>query len=542
MAKNYGFIIDNRRCIGCHACTVACKSEHSVPVGVNRTWVKYIEKGVFPDSRRLFSVMRCNHCDDAPCVEICPVTALYRREDGIVDFDNRRCIGCKACMQACPYDALYIDPQTHTAAKCNYCAHRIDVGLEPACVVVCPTQAIISGDLNDPDSRISKLKSRHQVTARKVEKGTQPALFYIDGDVASLDPLATEVNSENLWGQQNRGVAQHVDPAENDSRHPLDRLGDWLSLGETNNTISNTVQSIRESLASTPRRVYDAPQKGVTWGWQVTAYLWTKGIAAGAVMVSTAATFFGLIADRPGLHLLAAMIGLIFLALTGGLLTIDLEQPRRFLYVLLRPQWRSWLVRGAYIITAFGLLLPIYAGLAILGWSSGLINCVVFLAGLATAVYTAFLFAQAKGRDYWQSPVLPFQMFAHSVLLGAGVLAILAPFSKDFSFGSTMVGNWPWFVAAMMAAAAVIHLACDFIDMFLTHSSAAAEKTAKAIFKGPYSRMYWAGSFLLAGIVPILAWSIGMGWSLPLAGLLALVGVYISQHLLVYVPQKLPLS
>ena len=135
---NYGFVIDNRMCIGCHACTVACKSEHDVPIGVNRTHVKYIEKGEFPKSTREFSVHRCNHCADAPCVEICPTTALYTRADGIVDFDNDRCIGCKSCMQACPYDALYIDPETNTAAKCNYCAHKIDGGYEPACVVVCP--------------------------------------------------------------------------------------------------------------------------------------------------------------------------------------------------------------------------------------------------------------------------------------------------------------------------------------------------------------------------------------------------------------------
>ncbi|MEW6637605.1 MAG: 4Fe-4S binding protein, partial [Actinomycetota bacterium] len=105
---SYGFIIDNRKCIGCHACTVACKAEHEVPVGVNRTWVKYIEKGEFPDTQRAFHVMRCNHCEDAPCVEACPVTALFTREDGIVDFNWDRCIGCKACTQACPYDALYI--------------------------------------------------------------------------------------------------------------------------------------------------------------------------------------------------------------------------------------------------------------------------------------------------------------------------------------------------------------------------------------------------------------------------------------------------
>jgi len=134
----YAFVIDQRKCIGCHACTVACKAEHDVPIGVNRTWVKYIEKGEFPNSRRYFLVNRCNHCTDAPCVAICPTKALFKRADGIVDFDSNRCIGCKSCMQACPYDALYIDPNSHTAAKCNYCVHRTEVGLEPACVVVCP--------------------------------------------------------------------------------------------------------------------------------------------------------------------------------------------------------------------------------------------------------------------------------------------------------------------------------------------------------------------------------------------------------------------
>ena len=128
----YAFVIDQRKCIGCHACTVACKAEHDIPIGVNRTWVKYIEKGEFPNARRYFLVTRCNHCDDAPCVTICPTKALFKRPDGIVDFDSSRCIGCKSCMQACPYDALYIHPDSHTAAKCNYCAHRTEVGLEPA--------------------------------------------------------------------------------------------------------------------------------------------------------------------------------------------------------------------------------------------------------------------------------------------------------------------------------------------------------------------------------------------------------------------------
>src|SRR5262245_61996674 len=150
VTMNYGFVIDNGACIGCHACSTACKSENQVPVGVYRTWVKSVEVGRFPDVRRSFQVTRCNHCENPPCVRICPTTAMHRRPDGIVDFDSDACIGCKACIQACPYDAIHLDPGSHTAAKCHYCAHRVDVGLEPACVVVCPEHAIIAGDLDDP--------------------------------------------------------------------------------------------------------------------------------------------------------------------------------------------------------------------------------------------------------------------------------------------------------------------------------------------------------------------------------------------------------
>ena len=148
-------VIDQTRCIGCHACTTACKSENEVPLGVTRTYVKYVDVGVFPQVRRAFQVTRCNQCEDAPCVAACPTAAMYRRADGIVDFDKRICIGCKACMAACPYDAIFINPDDHSAEKCNFCAHRLDVGLEPACVVVCPTQAIMVGDVNDPTSVVA---------------------------------------------------------------------------------------------------------------------------------------------------------------------------------------------------------------------------------------------------------------------------------------------------------------------------------------------------------------------------------------------------
>ena len=197
----FGFALDQRSCIGCHACTVACKQEHDIDLGVFRTWVKYIEEGTFPDTRRYFSVLRCNHCDDAPCVSICPTQALFRREDGIVDFDSDRCIGCKACMNACPYDALYIDPNSHTAAKCNFCAHRVDQGLKPSCEIVCPTQAIISGDLDDPDSEISRLIDTVPDARARARAGDQPE---------GLLPRRHPGRHRPARGRDEQGVPQRV--------------------------------------------------------------------------------------------------------------------------------------------------------------------------------------------------------------------------------------------------------------------------------------------------------------------------------------------
>ena len=206
----YGFVIDQRRCIGCHACTVACKEENHVPLGAFRTWVKYAERGEWPSTRRYFSVLRCNHCESAPCVTICPTRALYKRDDGIVDFDRDRCIGCKACMQGCPYDALYIDPDTNTAAKCHYCAHRVESGLEPACVVVCPEQAIISGDLDDPQSPIARIVAGEQVQVRKAEQGTRPKVFYVGADTAALTPSLQTPEPTYMWAQR---PAEEVSPS-----------------------------------------------------------------------------------------------------------------------------------------------------------------------------------------------------------------------------------------------------------------------------------------------------------------------------------------
>ena len=573
---NFGFIIDNRRCIGCHACTVACKSEHEVSVGVNRTWVKYIEKGEFPQSRRLFSVMRCNHCDNAPCVEICPVTALFVRSDGIVDFDNRRCIGCKACMQACPYDALYIDPQTHTAAKCNYCAHRIDKNLEPACVNVCPTQAIISGDLDDPNSRISQLRSRETVTARKVEKGTEPALFYIEGDTASLDPSATERDKYSLWSQQSAGVghyakytekkakyteakaapssadeatyvaqqAQYMDQrAEAATTHPLEQLRNLLDLGDHEDGVlvpdpkdASQQQKADEVKQELARRAYDAPNKGTLWGWQVTGYVWTKAISSGAALVGSFAGLFypEFVTD---ITLWFSMVmALVFLAATGYLLTIDLDQPKRFLYVLLRPQWKSWLVRGAYIISVFGGLLALWpvARLLEIGWLEKATLWMLIPASAMTAIYTAFLFAQAKGRDFWQSPLLALHMLIHAVMAGCAVLSLILPFIGT--------AEWSALLMNILGIALGGKLLIDWFELSMTHATKDAKRAAKMITAGRYRAKYWFGVVLTGCLLPMALVCFRSVALMPVAGLMVLAGLYISEHLWVRAPQQIPLS
>ncbi|MEL6989703.1 MAG: 4Fe-4S dicluster domain-containing protein, partial [Bacteroidota bacterium] len=351
------FIIDNRKCIGCHACTTACKSEHEVPVGVNRTWVKQVEKGSFPDTRRLFSVMRCNHCTDAPCVSICPTSALHYRKDGIVDFDKDRCIGCKSCMQACPYDALYIDPDTHTAAKCNYCANRIDVGLEPACVNVCPEHAIISGDMENPETEIAQLLAQQAVKVRKPEKGTVPNLFYIDADEVSLNPTATTPSTESLWGSQSLGVGHFAKEAEKLAFTNHDVVSELINLngGYTEENGENIkAQKSIENVFAKAKQVYNSPQKGILWGWEVSMYVFTKAIASGMILIPLLAFIFNDIRLTDFNWRIASVVALIFLTITGILLIKDLDQPKRFAYVLLRPHWESWLVKGGYAITLFG--------------------------------------------------------------------------------------------------------------------------------------------------------------------------------------------
>lgn len=475
----YGFAIDQRTCIGCHACTVACKTEHEIPVGQFRTWVKYVDKGTFPNSTRSFSVMRCNHCTDAPCVKICPTHALFTRDDGIVDFDDARCIGCKSCMQACPYDAIYIDDEKHTAAKCNFCAHRVDEGLEPACVVVCPTHSIWVGDLEDPDSGISRLINSHPTSVRAPEQNTGPNVFYLGGDVAALDPLQARVDGSYIFARPD-AHRQEVDAGRRTDP--------------------------RTNARTTLNTAHDRP-----WGWRVTTYLWTKSVAAGVLLIASLGLFAG---ARLGVlaSTVAPAVALAFSAVTGVLLIWDLKQPRRFHYIFLKPNFRSWLVLGAFTLAAYSAVAVAWLACGVLHDAGVITNSslqdaldvlryfAIPLAAL-TAGYTGFLFGQAEGRDLWQSPALFWHLLVQAAMVGAAALVVAAPAT---SLGAREVR----FLTRALVIAAALHLVMLVVEYGGRHASRGAALAAHMIVSGRYAALFWAGCVLagLAVLASAFSW------------------------------------
>jgi Fe-S-cluster-containing dehydrogenase component/formate-dependent nitrite reductase membrane component NrfD len=521
----YGFVIDQRKCIGCHACTVACKEENQVPLGVNRTWVKYIEKGVYPDTRRYFSVMRCNHCDNAPCVTICPTVALYRRPDGIVDFDGDRCIGCKSCMQACPYDALYIDPETKTAAKCHYCAHRVESGLEPACVVVCPVQAIVPGDLDDPHSTISRLVASQQTQVRKPEQGTRPKLYYLGAEAAALTPGMQERRGGFVFSQ----VGRIPSPGQ-PNRPPAPAIARASS--------SATAVTDGMDLLALARTVYDVAHPERPWGWKVAAYLWTKSIAAGAFLVASLGLAAGLLTADALVGLAVPVIGLAFLLLTSLLLVFDLKRPERFLYLVFKPNPRSWLVLGGFILFAAGLLgaLWLLAGvmsnllaLQLLAWPTAAVAA-------ATAGYSAFLFGQAEGRDFWQSPLLLPHLLVAALVAGSASLLLAANALGSASIISGGLGLVLW--GSLLVSALVL-----FAELFTAHGTQDAARAARLLTHGPLRVALWGGVGVGGIVLPlVLLLSASVPFGSQLAAGLALAGLWLWEELWIRAGQMIPLS
>jgi len=503
----YGFVIDQDRCIGCHACTVACKEEHQVPIGVFRTWVKYVEKGEFPHTSRHFGVMRCNHCDDSPCTVICPTSALYRRSDGIVDFDNQRCIGCKACMQACPYDALYIDPNSNTAAKCNFCAHRVEKNLEPACVIVCPTQAILAGDLDSPGSNVSRIVATQKVSVRKPQKGTQPKLFYvgIEGDL--LEPSRLTREDTYLWSDRRTAAAADA-----------------------------TEHNLAGALA---REVYDVPHPA-PWGWKIAAYLWTKSISAGMLLVATVLLGFGIPTTGALFNIVCPAIALVALAVTSAMLVFDLKRPDRFFYLITKPNFRSWLVIGTYFLLGYGLLGAAWFLFGVLGQPAPapLRWCAAAFA-TASACYSAFLFAQAKGRDLWQSPLFLWHLLVQAFVAGAATTLI-----AGIVINATQELFRP--VVVILVFALALSLAMILGEVALPHVSQDVRIATRGLLRGKLAAKFWGQVIGVGLIAPIVVGS--MALLLPstaielAAAVLALAGLWWFEELWVKAGQSVPLS
>jgi formate-dependent nitrite reductase membrane component NrfD/ferredoxin len=423
---------------------------------------------------------------------------MFKRKDGIVDFDSDACIGCKACMQACPYDAIYIDPERHTAAKCNYCAHRTEVGLEPACVTVCPEQAIVAGDLDLPEGNLAQLLERNTVRVRRPEQGTKPKLYYIEAEESAIVPTAARHEAFYMWSERNGQV--HGGGAAYPADSPLLQ---------------------RDALAA-----YDVAHAR-PWAWQVPAYLWLKSIGSAPLALPAIAVSLGKLPVSRMRDATLAIVALVFTALTMVMLVWDLDRKDRFLRIMLRPQMRSWLARGAFILTGYGGLCGLFllAAIADLPRLSAMLVWPTILAGFFAAVYTAFLFGQCKGRDLWQTPLLPLHLIVQALLSGAVVLAFL-PRGRSVA-------------AAGLSICLAMHLLIVMGEFAMPHATDNARYAARLITHGPYRRPFWLGAVLVGGLLPALLLALGAP---EIAGLLALAGLLIFEWCFIMAGQSVPNS
>ena len=507
----YGFAIDLRKCIGCHACTIACKAEHDIPVGVNRCWVKTVEKGSFPDTRRFFFPVLCNQCTDAPCVRICPTKALFKRRDAIVDLNAASCIGCRACMEACPYDQLFIDPNTHTAEKCNFCANRVENRLLPACVIVCPTECRIFGDLDDPTSAVSRIVQHEAFTVRKPEKGTGPRIFYLGAEDSAIRP---EAAARPLYYKEGQVHLRPLGAPMEDPEAPGD-----------------------------PRVDYDIPHRK-PWGADMVAYLFMKAVSTGAMLLAVLLLMLG---DQGRLvGVVAPAVSLVFLTLTSIVLVVDLERPERFYYILTRSNWRSWLVRGTWFLVLHG---AVSTAWLVAGWMGRydvlfVLALPALVAALLATSYTGFLFAQGLGRDLWQGPHAAIDLIAQSGISGAATLLLIGIFAGFFSEGPQFV-----FVGVLILSV-LAHLTILVFENILSPSPTRHHELAlETIRRGAYARLFWGGAIVAGGILPLLLLVrdnlFGLGPSpapTAAAAILALAGSAAWEYIWVEAGQSVPLS
>ncbi len=287
------------------------------------------------------------------------------------------------------------------------------------------------------------------------------------------------------------------------------------------------------------RKVYDVdhPQP---WGWKVAAYLWTKSVAAGSMLLAAAGLALGWGEGEHQFTIVAPLVALIFIGLTEGLLVADLKRPARFWRLLLLPNWRSWLVWGGYILLLFSLLTM---GWLVAGWTEARVALRWLLwpsviGAILAATYSAFLFGQAEGRDFWQSPLLFWHLLVAAFVAGAAMLTILG-----FIAGAS---TRP-FASGILLGSLLGHFLVLMAELLVPHPNADAEAAAHLIVRGPFWREFWGTVILMGIVLPVLILAPFVGAALPaplaiLASLLALCGLYVYEGLWVKAGQSIPLS
>ena len=291
----------------------------------------------------------------------------------------------------------------------------------------------------------------------------------------------------------------------------------------------------------------------IPWDWKVSLYTWTKGLASGVYLVVALLVLFGVLSANNSIWLwVAPIVSGGFLAITGGLLIWDLEHPERFYLIFTRPQWNSWLVKGAFIIAGYTLVLGLHFVASWLGSRS--FQSWLMIAGIPlsvlTAVYTAYLFAQAKARDMWQNPLLPPHLLTQALLLGSAVLLLIASLMERTPSDelNLIVGGMPrLFVASLriLAVTSLLHLLMIWGEVSLTHPTAHARLAIWEMVKGRYKSDFWIGTVLsfIGGLIPALALFGVISPSLGVAGApLALIGLMLYENAYVQAGQSVPLA
>jgi Fe-S-cluster-containing dehydrogenase component/DMSO reductase anchor subunit len=399
----WAMVADLERCVGCQTCTAACRHANATSPAVQWRKVLDIEAGTYPNVSRIFVPVGCQHCADPPCMHVCPTTATRQRADGIVTIDYDLCIGCAYCEVACPYQARFLVHEPHfaydtatqneverfdsarvgVAQKCTFCSDKIDFGIEnglvpgidprstPACVNSCIATALHFGDVDDPNSNVSRLLREQRSFRMHAELGTDPGFYYLYGKAS--DP---ENQSGSAWPES------------------------ALAGGQLRT-----------------RGVEPSQQKH--WDWKATGNFVCGGIGSGLFIFTAFATL------RYGELAPIGLVALGFVALGLFLVLLKIGRPLRSVYVLRQPQ-RSWMAREAWIATAF---FPL-AALAL--WSQA--PALLIFSAIAAALFLlsqAMILKEAKGIPAWRTPWVVPLMFATGLAEGGGLfLAAIALFSE----------------------------------------------------------------------------------------------------------------